>query len=141
MDVVCFLERVQMLDEMIKAKIAERDQLWDLATNITPVMSGMPHGGGVSDKVGNLAAKLADLARETNDLIDMYIDHKANVIQTLEKLPAKEFGVLHRIYVQHMTMGECASDMGYSTVQIWRIKRLAMLHLQDVIACNTMYVV
>lgn len=141
MDVIYFLERVRMLDELIKAKIAERDQLLDLATSITPVMSGMPHGGGVSDKVGNIAIKLADLARETNDLIDKYIDHKAMVVQVLEKLPAKEFGVLHRIYVQYMTMSECASDMGYSTVQIWRIKRLATLHLQDVIACNTMYVI
>jgi hypothetical protein len=136
-DVILWLEQVKKLDELIDAKLAERKQLLDLATKITPEMTGMPFGGGVTDKVGNIAVKLADLARETNVACDRYIDHKAAVIATLEKLPAKEYGVLHREYIRYMTQEEIADDMHYSTVQIWRIKQNALTMLSNVIECYT----
>ena len=129
--VIVWLEQVKKLDELINAKLAERSQLLDLGTKITPELTGMPHAGGVSDKVGNVAVKLGDLARETNEACDRYIDHKAAVIAVLEKLPANEYGVLHREYVRYMTQEEIAQDMGYSTVHIWRIKQKALNHLKD----------
>lgn len=130
-NVVAWLEQVRKLDELIKAKEAERMQLWALATKITPEMTGMPHAGGVSDKVGNIAAKLADLIQETDAAWDRYIDQRTEVIRVLEKLPAKEYGVLHREYIQYMTQEDIAQDMGYSTVQIWRIKQSALEMLRN----------
>mgnify|MGYP003310467071 FL=1 len=58
------------------------------------------------------------------------------MIATLEKLPAKEYGVLHREYIRYMTQEEIADDMHYSTVQIWRIKQNALELLKDVMKCN-----
>lgn len=130
-NVIAWLENVKKLDELITAKEAEREQLWTLATKITPEITGMPHGGGVTDKVGNIGAKLAQLARETNAAWDRYINQKAEVIRTLEKLPANEYGVLHREYIRYMTQEDIARDMGYSTVQIWRIKQKALAILQN----------
>ena len=132
-----WLDQVKKLDELIDAKCAERDQLMDLATKITPEMTGMPHGGGVSDKVGTIAAKLADLAREINEVVDHFVDYKASVVATLEKLPAKEYGVLHRHYIRYMTWEEVAEDMGYCSVQVWRIKNKGLEMLRDVIECYT----
>lgn len=140
-DVCAWLDQVKKLDELINAKLAERDQLWALATNITPEMTGMPHGGGVSDKVGNIAVKLADLARETNDLVDHFVDYKASVVATLEKLPPNEYGALHRHYIQYMTWEEVAADMGRCSVQVWRYRKKGLEMLVDVIECYTIPVV
>lgn len=135
-DVIEWLEQVKKLDELIAAKEAERIQLWAMATRITPEMTGMPHAGGVTDKVGNMATKLAMLAQETDAAWDRYIDQRSEVIRVLEKLPAKEYGVLHREYIRYMTQEDIAQDMGYSTVQIWRIKQSALESLKHVMECN-----
>lgn len=125
-DVQAWLEQIRKLDELIQAKHAEYYQLLNMATRITPSMDGMPHGTGVSDKVGNMAVKLADLANEANTIWDYYIDQRNAAIAVLEKLPALEYGVLHRKYVRYMTQEAIADDMGYSTVQIWRIEQNAL---------------
>jgi hypothetical protein len=130
-NVIEWLESVKKLDELIAAKEVEREQLMTLATKITPEITGMPFGGGVTDKVGNIGAKLAELARETDAAWDRYINQKAEVIRTLEKLPANEYGVLHREYIRYMTQEAIARDMGYSTVQIWRIKQKALEFLEN----------
>ena len=36
-------------------------QLMDAATSTTAKLTGMPHGSGVTDKVGGFAAEIADL--------------------------------------------------------------------------------
>lgn len=132
-DVVDWLNQVKMLDELIDAKIAEREQWLELGTKITPVMTGMPHAPGVSDKVGNAAIKLADLIDETNDLVDKFIDHKQEVCQKLEQLSAEEYGVLHRHFVQYKTLGEIAAEMNYCYMQIWRFKNSGLEHLKDIL--------
>lgn len=135
--VIQWLERIQKLDELIKAKEAEYYQLMTMATNITPEMTGMPHAGGVTDKVGNYGVKLAMKAQETNAAWDRYIDERDAVIRVLEQLPAKEYGVLHREYIRYMTQEAIAEDMGYSTVQIWRIKQSGLRMLRKhVTECN-----
>ena len=141
-DVIDWLNQVKMLDELIDAKIAERDQLWTLATKITPEMSDMPRGGGgVSDKVGNAAVKLAEMAVELNDMIDRYVDHKNRVVSILETLPHKQYGTLHRYYIQYMTWEEVAADMNKSTVQIWRYWQDGIKNLGNVIECNVLPVI
>lgn len=139
--VISWLEKVRKLDELIDAKCAERDQLWALATKITPVVSDMPHGGGVTDKVGNVAVKLAQLAEETNDLVDRYADYKQMVISELEKLPRKQYGVMHRYYIRYMTWEEVAEDMGVSSMTVWRWWQDGLKNLADVVECYTIPVV
>ncbi len=132
-DVIDWLEQVKMLDELVDAKIAERQQWMELGTKMTPEMSGMPHAPGVSDKVGNAASRLGDLITELDEITDMFIDHKQQVINTLEKLPAEEYGVLHRHYIQYKTLGKVASEMNYSYMQVWRIKEQGLKRLRTML--------
>ena len=137
--VVEWLEQVRKLDQLITAKIAERDRLIAMATDISARPNdGMPHSdtGTVSRKVENAVVKLVDLADELNKLIDQYIDAKAIAVQTLEKLPEKEYAVMHRYYIRFMTLEQIAEDLNYCTTQIWRIKKNALIILEDVIECN-----
>lgn len=125
------LNEVRKLDELINAKLAERSQLWDMVTHITPNMDGMPHGTDVTDKVGNIAAKLADLARETDALVDKYVDKRQRIITMLETLPAEEYGVMHRHYIQFISWNKIAREMNYSRMQVFRIKQKALRRLQS----------
>lgn len=118
-----WLDQVRQMDALIDAKLIERDRLLTLATSVSMNLDGMPHGsGGTSDKVGNAACKLADLARETDELIDKYVDFKREVTRRLEKLPTDEYIVLHKHYIQGLSWGEIARSLSYSREQVWRIK-------------------
>lgn len=130
-DVHDWLMKIRYMDELIDVKVAERERLMALATKITPEMSGMPHGSGTSDKVGNIAVKLVDLARETNELIDSMVDHKQKVLAVMQKLDSVEYLVLYKYYIQGMTLGQIAKDMHYHRVSISNIKKKAMEHLKD----------
>lgn len=137
MNVQEWLEQLAKIDEMINAKLAERDQVMTLSARLTPNMDGMPHvEGSVSDPVGNGAVKLAMLSQEIDKLVDQYVDYKKHVIEVLLKLPAKQFGVLHSHYVRYMTLEDIAEDMGYCVRQISRIKQQALKNLEDVLECH-----
>ena len=130
-EVRIWLEEVKRLDTLIDAKIAEREQLWTLATKTTTSISGMPHGSDVSDKVGNTVVKLQGIIENINSLIDKYIDHKQQVIEAIERLPTKEYAVLHRFYIRYMTINEIAYDLTYSASQVKRIKKKALKFIKD----------
>lgn len=134
-----WLEQVRKLDQLIEAKIAERDRLIALATDITPgPMDGMPHSntGTVSQRMQNAVINLIMLEQELDRIIDKYADYKQEVVKVLETLPDKEYGVLHRHYIRYMTWEQVAEEMGYSTVQIWRIKKNGLKILENIAKCN-----
>lgn len=137
-DVEEWLEQVAKLDELIIGKIAERDRLMALATNVTAKpMDGMPYSntGTVSRKIENAVIELTMLSNETDALIQKFTNLKKEVIETIEKLPHNEYAVLHRRYIRYMTWDEIAFDLNYSTMQVWRIKKNAIKKLKDVMKC------
>ena len=154
MDVREWLETYKKADELINGKKAEkkdllneRQRLIDIATDISAKMpDGMPHSntGTVSQKMQNavISKIIVDWEIENVDnAISAYLDFKKTVITAIEKLPAKQYGVLHRYYIRGMTMEAIAAEMGKSTVQIWRIKKKALENLENVIECNDISVV
>jgi len=130
MRAVVYLERIQKLDELIDAKILEKEDLLERATSLAPNMDGMPHAPGVSDKVGNAATRLADKAAEINRLTDQLIDYRDEALALLEQLPPLEYRVLHRFYVKYWTMDTIAQDVGKSERQCHRIKGNGLRRLQ-----------
>ena len=134
-----WLSQVRMLDELINAKLAEREQLNDLATDISAKpISGMPHSntGIVPQTMQNAVIKIVMLSDEIDKLVDKYVDLKRKVNDVLEQLPANEYGVLHRYYIRYMTLEEIAEDMGYSVRQVCRIKKKSLKKLENVIECH-----
>lgn len=139
MDVEKWLQQVKKMDQLIDAKLAERDWLNARATDISAKpFDGMPHTntGMVSQTMQNAVINLIMLASEIDKLIDQYIDYKNEVIGVLEQLPEAEYGVLHRYYIRYMTWEQVAEDMGYSVRQIMRIRRNSLKNLENVIACH-----
>ncbi len=128
--VIEWLEQIAKLNELIQAKEFEVADIMAQATKMTASLDGMPHGGGVSDKVGDNAVKLAD--RHTDEL-NALKQRKQYIIDTIKMLPAKELGVLYREYVRGMSQEQIAEDMNYCTVQVWRIKKAALRMLCEIL--------
>ena len=149
MDVCEWLDFYRKADELISGKKAEkqrlldeRQRLMDIATETSAKMpDGMPHSntGTVSQKMQNavIAKIIVDgEIKNVENAIKTYLDFQKEVITAIEKLPEKQYGVLHRYYIRGMTYSAIAADMGKSTVQIWRIKKKALENLENVIECN-----
>lgn len=139
MDAERFLNQVKKLDQLIDAKLAEQYRLREIATNISAKMpDGMPYTntGTVSRTMENAVISLIMLEQEINKLIDKYVDCKQEVVNLLEKLPANEYGVLHRYYIRYMTLEQIAEDMGYCRQQICRLKKKGLQNLENVIECD-----
>lgn len=128
--VIDWLKQVAKLDELIQSKEFEIADIMAQATKMTASLDGLPHGGGVSDKVGDNAVKLADHRR---DELNALYRKKDYIIHTIELLPADEYGVLYREFVRGLTQWEISCDMNYSTVTIWRIKKRALKMLGKIL--------
>ena len=139
MDVREWLESVGKLDELINAKIEERRRLNEIATDTSAKMpDGMPFSntGTVNQKMQNAVVDLVMLGQELDRLTDKYIDEKQKIIAAIEKLPEKEYAILHRYYIRRMKIEAIAEDLGISTVSVWRIKKKALNNLASVVDCN-----
>lgn len=131
-----FLLQLRRLDAKINNKICEMQQIRDLATRITSNLSGMPHPAGVTDKVGDAAVRLSHLSAEIDQITDQLIEARQSVIRLLETLPPEEYDLLHKIYVQGLTMNAIAEGKpsGQRSIrQIYRVKARALRHVQAVL--------
>ena len=141
MNVQEWLEEVKKLDELINAKLAERQRLIEIATDISPkAPNGMPFNntGTVSQKMQDAVVNLIDLEKQLDKLIDKYVDYKQNVIKVLEQLPDKEYGVLHRYYIRGMTWEKVAEDMDIAVMSVYRHRKKAFVLLNVMLNCDKM---
>jgi RNA polymerase sigma factor (sigma-70 family) len=123
--VIEWLGQIAKLDVQINDKEDEIARYMDNATKMTANIDGMPHCGGVSDKVGDNAIKIAELSKEKEALKRQ----KDYIIKTLKKLPPDEFGVLYREFVRQMSQVDIAFDIGFSRWTVWRIRKDALKNL------------
>lgn len=118
-------EEIAKIDELRLGKKADWEMYMDMATKITAGMDGMPHGSDVTDKVGNIAVKLATLSGE----MDALEERRNQLITILESLPPDEYGALHRHYIRGMTWEVAAEDMGVSPATVYRYRKSGLKRL------------
>ena len=110
--------------EREKARWIER------ATQISATSDGMPHGSGVSDKVGNTAAKIADLTAEINREIDKLADLRREIeaaVRTVDDSVLRE--LLERRYIDGDTWENIAVQMHYSYMHVCRLHGMALARM------------
>lgn len=128
MTMTSIFDEIHKLDELIYANNAEKEMLLDMATKTTAAMDGMPHGTEVADKVGNIAAKLADVTSEG----DLLAERREYLLNVLKSLPADEYGALYRHYILGMTWEEVAEDMNVSVSTAKRRGKAGLAMLEQV---------
>ena len=125
-----YLELIQKLDLLISNELEELDRLNALAVKVTQENDGMPHAPGTSDKVGNAAVKITMKQQEINEIIDLSIDLREEIIGQIKKLHKDEYDVLYKYYVLDMSIFAIADARDKSDRWVKNIKRQGMQHIE-----------
>ena len=118
-----YLNQVRRYDRMISNKLSEIYQLKTLATSISVATDGdRVQSSGNKDRMGNTVARLVDLERETDKLIQVYTEKRQVIISQIDSMEDMNFyDVLFHRYIEGKTFEAISEDMHYSWRQVVRI--------------------
>ncbi len=84
-----------------------------IATSVTGKFSQTPKGCGTSDKVGENAAAIADLAAETNKLIHKRVIEERELLQYVNEIPEARIRLMVELYyLDWKSWNEVAARVG-----------------------------
>lgn len=129
-----FLRQIKKLDRLIENKLIEIQRWKDIANNTTATLSGeRVQSSGNPQKIADAICRYIDLEREINQDIDKLVDAKKDVISVIEQLNATEYDIIHKIYVQHLTLEDVAD--AYDRTYSWAttIHGRALKHIQNIL--------
>lgn len=130
-----YLMQIKHLEHRIELKQDEITHLRTLATSITaPTEREAIQTSGTADKVGNLAVKIVDLQRETNDIIDELIDTRQECIKVIEQIKHPlQYEVLHKFYIDNKPFPVIASELHYTYEYIRHVHIKALKSIEKIL--------
>ena len=128
-----FLSRAYRLDREIKSKLDQIASLEDLATNCSPVLTGMPRNpnrGG--SPMADAVCKIIDLRDELNRELVQLVNYKTEAVKVIHQVKNSDYRlILEKRYINYMSWETIAVELGYS--ESWVLK----LHRKAIKAVNT----
>lgn len=129
-----FLRQIKKLDRLIENKLIEIQHWKDIANNTTANLSGeRVQSSGNPQKNADAIGRYIDLEREINQDIDKLVDTKKDVIGVIEQLNATEYDVMHKIYVQYLTLEDVADAYDRTYSWVTTIHGRALKHVQNIL--------
>ena len=123
-----YLNQIERLDKMITNKLSEIYQLKIMACSIT--VSGdseRVQTSGNQDKLGSTIAKIVDLERETDELVDSLVDKRKEILRQIDNMKnIDHYDVLHKHYVERRTFQDIADSGNWSIRQVFNIHGRAL---------------
>lgn len=108
-----YMMQLKKRNLQIENKLAERQQIRDMAFNITSRSDGeRVQSSGNQQKMAGAIEKLIDLEREIDSDVDALVDKRREIIATIEMLKPAEYDILHHVYVQYDTLAAYAALRG-----------------------------
>ena len=109
MDAKQFLRQLKKLDKMIENKLAEKARWKAIATGTSAQIGGEKvQSSGSQQKMADAVCRYVDIEKEIDEQIDILIDTRQDVISVIEKLKTTEYDILHKMYVQYMSLYDVA---------------------------------
>ena len=134
MNAKTFLKQLEKLDTIINNKMIERTQWLEIALGVTAHSEGeRVQSSGSQQKMADAVDRCVDMEREIDDLIDRLIDLKRDVTSVIEQLPVAEYDVLHKLYIQHMTLYDVAEAKGKTYSWVTSIHGRALKNVQNIL--------
>ena len=114
-----YLEEIKRIDTLIQNKRKEiaywREVMYGRATNTTPQMSGdRVQSSGSKQKMADTVDSYIDRVRKIEHRIDELFAQMDSIIAMIERLPEDKSDILHKVYVQYMSLKEVAAIRGES---------------------------
>lgn len=132
-----YLQQIRDLDDVVKNKLVELYQLRCLATSITaPTDREAVQTSGTTDKVGNMAVKIADFEKKIDKHIDEYLKQKEEcikVIEEVQKVNRARYRLLFMHYVQYIPLVTIAKELNFSYPYVLEIHKAALNDVEKVL--------
>lgn len=129
-----FLRQVKKLDKLIANKMIEIQQWKDIAENTTANMTGeRVQSSHNPQKIADAIGRYIDLEAEIRADIEKLIAAKKDVLAVIEQLEAIEYDILHKIYVQHLTLWDVADAYNRTYSWVTTVHGQAVKHTQDLL--------
>lgn len=144
-----FLNQLTKLDTMIENKMIEREQWKAIAEGVTAGGTSVivldkkgrqqlhnmdkVQASGNPQKMADAVHKMIEIDAEIDLCIDKLIDAKKDVLSVIEKLSAAEYDIIHKIYVQHISLYEVAAMSKRSYSSITTLHGRALKSVQNIL--------
>ncbi|MFA9375579.1 MAG: DUF1492 domain-containing protein [Lachnotalea sp.] len=134
-----YLSQISKIDDMIQKKQEQIDSLRALASSTAMhTDSERVQSSGSKDKIGECICKVADLCTEINNDIDVFVDTKADIMHTIDKLEdLSERQLLYCRYFQFNEFYKIAQEMHVSERQVYRIHKAALEHIDEILKVDS----
>lgn len=135
-----YLGQIERLDRMIQNKLSEINQLKHIATSITIAPKEVNvQVSSDKDRMGNAVAKIIDLERETDFLVDRFVDLKKEVYQKISMLKSTRHKyILIQKYLKYKSIYEIAEELKMTDRGCKKAHKKALEEFEKII-CNTIY--
>lgn len=123
-----YLGQISRLNRMINNKLTEIAQLKDMAVSISATQSGervqiTPN----FDKIGTKYAKIDEMERKIDGMVDELVDKKEKIIQQIDSMEDENtYNILFARYIEKKTFEVIATEMKYSWRQVVRLHETAL---------------
>ena len=129
-----FLQSALKIDKMIENKMYEKTQWISIATSTTANCNGeRVQSSGSKQKMADAVEKYMELEEEIDSYIDKLVDKKNEIIKIIEQLPAVEYDVLHKIYIQGKTLYDFAEENNKTYSSVTTLHGSALKKVQNIL--------
>lgn len=134
-----YLSQIEYIDDMINVKQQEIDSLRAKATSMQMnTDSERVQSSGCKDKIGDYCSKIVDLCEEINHDIDDFVDKKADMMHTIDKLEnLEERRLLYYRYFQYLPFTKIAQEMNVSESTVYRTHKSAVQNIVNILKVDS----
>lgn len=128
-----YLNQIGRLNRMINNKLVEIAQLKELACSISAIQTGERVQTTPNyDKIGTAYAKIDEMERKLDKLIDTYADKKNHIISQIDGVEDEMlYNILFARYIERKTFEKIATELEYSWRQIIRLHGKALKQFEN----------
>lgn len=123
-----YLGQISRLNRMINNKLTEIAQLKDMAVSISaPQSCEKVQTTPNFDKIGTKYAKIDEMERKIDGMVDELVDKKEKIIQQIDSMEDENtYNILFARYIEKKTFEVIATEMKYSWRQVVRLHGTAL---------------
>ena len=123
-----YLGQISRLNRMINNKLTEIAQLKDMEVSISAPQSGERVQTTPNfDKIGTKYAKIDEMERKIDGMVDELVDKKEKIIQQIDSMEDENtYNILFARYIEKKTFEVIATEMKYSWRQVVRLHGTAL---------------
>lgn len=132
-----YLMQIGKYDAILENKRAEKEKWEAIATSTTAKLSERVQISSNGDKIPSAIMKILKFQEEIDEYIIELNKKKLEIINVIEQLDAKEYDLLHKVYVQYYTLKQYQYMKHISYSSVTSIHGRALNNVMKILERNT----